>query len=419
MSISGAAYIRVSTEDQLEFSPDSQLKRIREYADSHDIRIPDEYVFIDEGISGRSADKRPAFQQMISLARSAPKSPPFLKILVWKFSRFARSRQDSIFYKSMLRKSCGIEVISITEPLSHEPTSILIEALLEAMDEYYSINLAQEVRRGMQERFTRGRAISIPPFGYRMGSESYEIHPEQGKWVQFMYQSFADGHSLKEIASALRQAQVYTNRGNFFDSRAITYILCNPVYIGRLRKRISLPHASSSDGHSLPVSHDRYYRGNHVQYADGLHPRLISDSLWKQVQKRMHPKPQTACPKPPAAYYLQGLVYCGSCGSHMVHVRQDAAFQCSGYNHGKCSCSHFIQRQKLEALIEEAVADSFPLAASLRTSEPASSPASAEAGNQFFKQLGVRFRYHKSQASSPTEAIEIIFDHPATVHHTP
>lgn len=410
MSISGAAYIRVSTEDQLEFSPDSQLKRIREYADSHDIRIPDEYVFIDEGISGRSADKRPAFQQMITLARSAQKSPPFLKILVWKFSRFARSRQDSIFYKSMLRKNCGIEVISITEPLSHEPTSILIEALLEAMDEYYSINLAQEVRRGMQERFTRGRAISIPPFGYRMGIESYEIHPEQGKWVQFMYQSFADGHSLKEIASDLRQAEVYTNRGNFFDSRAITYILCNPVYIGRLRKRITAPDISSStDVPAIPVTYDRYYRGKHVQYADGLHPPLVSDTLWRQVQQGMHPEPHSLIARHPAAYYLQGIVYCGSCGSPMVHVRQDSAFQCSGYNHGKCSCSHFIQRRKLEALIETVLARYFPEFPALLASTQTSSYTSPEDRNRIFKQLGIRFRYHKASAASHDAAVEIIF----------
>ena len=90
-----AAYIRVSTEDQIEFSPDSQLKRIQEYANQHDMQIPETYIFIDEGLSGRTAAKRPAFQKMISLARQ---NQPFQKILVWKYSRFARSRQDSIFY---------------------------------------------------------------------------------------------------------------------------------------------------------------------------------------------------------------------------------------------------------------------------------------------------------------------------------
>ena len=158
----GACYIRVSTEEQTEYSPDSQLKAIREYAKRNDIIIPEEFIYIDDGISGRKAEKRPSFMQMIGTAKLKPK--PFDVILLWKFSRFARNREDSIVYKSMLRKQCGIDVISISEQLGEDKTSILIEALIEAMDEYYSINLAEEVRRGMAEKARRGEVVSSPPY---------------------------------------------------------------------------------------------------------------------------------------------------------------------------------------------------------------------------------------------------------------
>ena len=161
-----AAYIRVSTDDQVEFSPDSQLKAIHKYAKDHDFILPEEFIFVDEGISGRKADKRPSFQRMIGTAKLKPK--PFDVILLWKFSRFARNRQDSIVYKSMLRKQCGIDVISISEQLGEDNTAILIEALIEAMDEYYSVNLAEEVKRGMNEKFSRGGVVSQPPYGYKM-----------------------------------------------------------------------------------------------------------------------------------------------------------------------------------------------------------------------------------------------------------
>ena len=176
-----AAYIRVSTEDQIEFSPESQIKKIKEYAQYHNIHLPEDYIFMDEGISGRTAKKRPAFMKMIGLAKTKPK--PFDVILVWKFSRFARNRQDSILYKSMLRKECEIDVVSITEQLSDDPTAILIEALLEAMDEYYSINLAEEVKRGMAEKFSRGGVVSAPPFGYTMGESRFEVEPDKAKIV--------------------------------------------------------------------------------------------------------------------------------------------------------------------------------------------------------------------------------------------
>ena len=111
----GAAYIRVSTHDQEEYSPESQVKMIHDYASKNGIIIPNEYVFRDDGISGRKADKRPEFMRMISTAKQKP--APFEVILVWKFSRFARNEEESIVYKSLLRKECKVDVVSVSEPI--------------------------------------------------------------------------------------------------------------------------------------------------------------------------------------------------------------------------------------------------------------------------------------------------------------
>lgn len=59
-----AAYLRVSTERQDEYSLDSQLKLIREYASKNDYIVPEEFVFVDDGISGRSAKKRTQFSTL-------------------------------------------------------------------------------------------------------------------------------------------------------------------------------------------------------------------------------------------------------------------------------------------------------------------------------------------------------------------
>ena len=56
-----AAYIRVSTDDQAEYSPASQLEKIRLYAERNQILLPKEFIFVDEGISGRKTKNRPAF----------------------------------------------------------------------------------------------------------------------------------------------------------------------------------------------------------------------------------------------------------------------------------------------------------------------------------------------------------------------
>ena len=127
----GAAYIRVSDERQDEYSPDSQLKLIRKYAKNNNYIIPDDYIFYDDGISAKSVKKRDAFNQMIALAKSDEK--PFDTIFVWKFSRFARNQEESIVYKSLLKKK-GVSVVSISEPIIDDVFGSLIERIIEWMD---------------------------------------------------------------------------------------------------------------------------------------------------------------------------------------------------------------------------------------------------------------------------------------------
>ena len=70
--IIAAAYVRVSTDEQTDYSPAAQLADIKEYARNNGYHIPEEFIFMDEGISGKRADKRPAFQAMIRQARKNP-----------------------------------------------------------------------------------------------------------------------------------------------------------------------------------------------------------------------------------------------------------------------------------------------------------------------------------------------------------
>ena len=118
-----AAYIRVSTEDQTEYSPDAQRKAIEKYAKENDMLLLQENIYIDEGISGRKAEKRQAFMQMISDAKQ--KNRAFDVILVHKFDRFARNKEDSVVYKAMLRKQCNVKVISITESIEDDKFNII------------------------------------------------------------------------------------------------------------------------------------------------------------------------------------------------------------------------------------------------------------------------------------------------------
>ena len=210
-----AAYIRVSTDKQEEYSPESQLSITREHAAREGYYIPDEFVFYDDGISGKNALKREGFVRMISLAKD--KSHPFEVIYVWKFSRFARNQEESLVYKNLLRRN-GVSVVSVSEPLPDGPWGSLIERMIEWMDEYYLINLGTEVRRGMNERAARGLPNVPPAAGYDIIDGKYVINADADV-IRDVFRRFNSGESMRQIAAGLGAMGFRTRYGNPPDNR--------------------------------------------------------------------------------------------------------------------------------------------------------------------------------------------------------
>ena len=80
----GAAYIRVSTDDQAELYPETQLEEIRKYAQREGIVLLQNQIYIDSGISGKKAERRPEFMRMIATAKE--KDCPFSAMWTWSAS---------------------------------------------------------------------------------------------------------------------------------------------------------------------------------------------------------------------------------------------------------------------------------------------------------------------------------------------
>ena len=304
-----AAYIRVSTDDQIEYSPDSQLGAIRNYAEKNGYYLPEQYIFMDEGISGRTVGKREGFKHMIALAKSTPK--PFETILVWKYSRFARNREDSVVYKSMLRKQCGIDVVSISESTGDDKMSILFEAMIEAMDEYYSINLSEEVKRGMTEKAKRGGVLGGAPFGYKVVNGEYVIVKSEAIIIKEAFQDYLNGSGFLTLAKKFNAIGVKTHRGSPIENRTVEYWLHNPTYIGKTRWN---PTGKTS----------RDYFNENVIISDSTHEPIIDDDLWNAVQQKLREdkskyKSHMRKPKKGMSYWLNGVLRCGKCGSTLVN----------------------------------------------------------------------------------------------------
>lgn len=341
-----AAYIRVSDARQDEYSPASQLKLIRDYATRNGYFVPEEFVFYDDGISGTSTKKRTQFNNMIGFAKE--KNPPFSAILVWKFSRFARNQEESIVFKKMLKKN-GVSVISISEPIGDDAFSTLIERIIEWMDEYYIIRLSPEVKRGMQERASRGEPVTNAPFGYKMINGEYIPDPDTAPIIQKIFNDYASGKGMRTIALEISAAGTRTIRGNSFDNRGIEYILNNPVYIGKIRW--------STDG---KIASKRIYDEDKYMIVQGKHEPLIAEELYEAAQERLNREKELHRPRQkkehPAEYMLKGIVRCSTCSATLcLQNTKSPSLQCHNYAKGKCTTSHNISITKANAAVIEAI----------------------------------------------------------------
>lgn len=75
----------------------------------------------------------------------------------------------------------------MSEPVDDGPFGKLIERIIEWSDEYYSIRLSGEVRRGMTEKAERGGIVSIAPFGYKVTDGRLVVDAEKlGLSVKFL-----------------------------------------------------------------------------------------------------------------------------------------------------------------------------------------------------------------------------------------
>ena len=351
-------YARVSSEKQAErdLPITGQLKALRKYALDRGWVVYKE--FVDEAESARSAN-RPAFKEMIALARQRQK--PFDAILVWKLSRFARNREDSIVYKSLLRKY-GISVTSINEQLDDSPAGKLLEGIIEVIDEFYSSNLAQDTVRGMKENASRGfiNGGSIPT-GYKAkkvmdgSNERTRLETDElfAPIIQRIFRMAVEGMGAKGIVKVLNSEGLKTGRGKPWSKNNVYYILKNEVYTGTLfwNRR------NRSDGHRKANELDEVIR------IEKSHPALVDQETFERVQEFLRQRsPKIVHPRLVSSQYLlTGFIYCGKCGARMVGAAAKSSkffyYVCHNcYTRGKEICdAGFINKDRLEAFVVDRV----------------------------------------------------------------
>lgn len=304
--IRAVIYARYSSDNQREESITAQLRAAHDYIDKKGYLLVGEYK--DEELTGRN-DRREDFQRLIGDAKRGL----FDVIVVHKFNRFARNRYDSAIYKRQLKKF-GVTTESVTQPLDNSPEAVLLEALLEGMDEYYSLDLAREVMKGMRENAEKGiHTGGRPPYGFRLNPETMqlEVDPEKARAVQIYFESIKNDVPLSKIAETLNSLGYRTQEGRKFTKNSFFGWARNRKYVGDYVWNV----ASSKDVDGHRNSSKRKPLDEQI-IKKGILPRIIDPELFEEVNKKMDErKRKPGMMKAKINYLLVGKVFCGKCGS--------------------------------------------------------------------------------------------------------
>lgn len=321
-------YARFSSSKQREESIEGQLRVCNEYAARNDLLVINEYA--DHAISGKT-DQRPAFQQMIYDS----KSKSFEVLLLYNFDRFARNKEDSAIYKRELRRN-GVQVISVTQPMTDQPEDIIMEALMEGLAEYYSANLSRNVKRGMTENALKGKPNGLLPLGYKNNNGEIVLDPVEANAVKTMFNLYDQGYGPKFIADEMDRLHVKSKHGNPISFQSVKSILSNPRYTGK------------------------YIYGDTV-IEDGF-PVLIEQELFDRVQSRIKDRRRKKRSMEETTYLLTGKLFCGHCKSPMTGESGTSKNK-STYHYYKCAnakrrkgCQKkAIRKEKIEGRVLEII----------------------------------------------------------------
>ena len=322
---SAVIYARYSCDQQTEQSIEGQLHVCEEYAKQHEIVILDTYI--DRAMSGTN-DNRPDFQRMIK--DSARREWDF--ILVYKFDRFSRNKCETAIHKRTLKEN-GVKVISATEHIPDTPEGIIFESMLEGYAEFYSAELSQKVKRGMNETRRKGNYTgSRLLYGYKKDGKKVAVDEEQAEVVRYIFEQYAMGAYVKDILSELdRRGATY--HGKKFGRSTVYNILKNEKYAGIYR-----------------------FQGEEYDMFPQIVPADIFDKVRAKAEKNRHGKRSVQ-----VIYLLRHKLVCGYCGQPVnaecgtsQNGERKYYYKCRGKKNGSCQKKP-IRKEVLEDLVLDKV----------------------------------------------------------------
>ncbi|KPV62584.1 MAG: Recombinase [Candidatus Bathyarchaeota archaeon BA2] len=211
------------------------------------------------------------------MIKNAQKNKTIDAVIVHKIDRFSRNI-DFYAYKAILEKE-GVRLLSVTENIDENPSGEFIENVLVAMAQFYSRNLAEEVLKGMREKFERGERPVKALIGYKnvrdeKGHSQIVEDKDTSYLIKQMFRLYATGqYSLGSLSEEMGRRGLKTKRGKFLSPEQIKKILRNKFYIGKM-----IMWNKEVQGKHKPIIDERFF--NQVQNI--LAERKITPDKWQK-----------------------------------------------------------------------------------------------------------------------------------------
>lgn len=265
-------YGRVSTEHEAQLSAlENQMQWYDDMIKYHpNWNVIDRYI--DEGITGTQAKKRPSFLKMIQDAKAGK----FDLIVTREVCRFARNTVDTLTYTREL-KNYGVEVFFADDNIWTIDNDGEMRLSLLA-------TFAQEESRKVSERVKAGQKISRDKgvlygngniLGYDRVGDTYVIDPEQAETVKIIFEMYANGDGGLRISKKLTELKRKNSSGLIkWDISTVLRIVGNATYKGYKCYNKSRSNNFLEQRRVLNLDDETYI------YEKGDFEPIVSEELW-------------------------------------------------------------------------------------------------------------------------------------------
>jgi site-specific DNA recombinase len=369
-----AIYARVSSEQQREANTiASQTTSLIEFAQGHDLEVPAEWVFEDDGYSGATLE-RPGLERVRDLAAEGQ----IQVVLAYAPDRLSRKYAYQILLIEELSRN-GVETLFIKAPQGASAEDQLLVQFQGMIAEYERAQILERSRRGKRHRAQSGEVsvMSGAPYGYRYvrktdeAPAAYAVLEAEARVVERIYQMYTvEGLSIGEVTRRINAERIPTRKASARWERSTVWaVLRNSAYRGvacfgktrtsartrviRPLRRRGVVTPSTTAGHERPRE----------EWIEIPVPALVSEESFARAQELLQENKIRSRRRTIEPSIVQGLVICQKCGyafsrtSTQTSARKIHYYQCIGSDSWRklggrvCDNGRFVRQDLLDQIV--------------------------------------------------------------------